>query len=61
MKLAEYLEKNNITQAEMANLLGISQQAIDKYINKGTVPRKLVMNRLVELTGNKVKAQDFYA
>ena len=59
LKLAEYMRKKGITQAEMASLLGVSQQAVDKYVNCGVVPRKAVMERIVESTHNKVRPQDF--
>jgi transcriptional regulator with XRE-family HTH domain len=60
MKLAEYLEKNGITQTEMSKLLGVSQQLIAKYVNNGTVPRKRLMKKLAKVTNNQVTFADFY-
>lgn len=60
MKLREYLEKNRIFQAEFAKKIGVTQGIISYYVNGRTMPTRKNMQRIIEVTGGEVTADDFY-
>ena len=47
--LTKYLNKWNITQTTIANILGVSPQYINALINNRKKPSKIVMNNLVKV------------
>lgn len=59
VKLREWREKAAKTQQWVADQLGVSQSAIDRW-EKGAIPRHADMRRLTELTGQAVTVADFY-
>jgi transcriptional regulator with XRE-family HTH domain len=54
--LAEYLEAEGATQAELATLLGISQGSMSRIVNGQQLPDAETMLRIQELTGVPVEA-----
>jgi predicted transcriptional regulator len=60
MKIAEYLKNNNISVNQFAESVGVDRQNVYKWI-KGTVPRKSVIQKIVEVTNGNVNIGDFYA
>lgn len=60
MKLDYYLKKSEITQTELAEALGVSIASVYRYTHCERVPRKDIMQKLVEFTGGQVTANDFY-
>jgi predicted transcriptional regulator len=60
MKLSEYLKKQGLSQQDLAEMLGITQAAVGRYITKGSIPRRPILRKLAEITGNEVTFQDFY-
>lgn len=60
MKLDYFLKKSKITQAELAEALGVSIASAYRYTHCERVPRKDIMQKLVKFTGGQVTANDFY-
>lgn len=62
MRLAEWRKAEGLTQAELAEKLGVSQpyvSAIERWPNNA-IPAKLVMMKIVELSAGDVLPNDFY-
>lgn len=59
MKLKDYLEAEGIRQAQFAEMIGVSQQAVSLYC-KGGMPSRQVAARIVEATGGKVRLEDLW-
>ena len=59
MKLKDYLDENGIARHRFAAILGVHTDAIFRW-QRGAVPRKAVMARIVEATGGQVQPSDFY-
>jgi transcriptional regulator with XRE-family HTH domain len=47
--------------AAFADRLGVSVQAVHRYLNGERLPRPDVMVRIAEITGGAVKPNDFYS
>ena len=60
MDLRSYLDVHDISIAVFADLLGVSVQAVHRYVNNERLPRPDVMVRIAEVTGGAVKPNDFY-
>ncbi|MBX4335665.1 helix-turn-helix domain-containing protein [Bartonella raoultii] len=59
-KLKSYLSKNNITYAEFAILVGVTQTSIARYINRKRFPHPRIIQKIAEVTGNYVSPSDWY-
>lgn len=60
MKLKEYRTATNMTQKQLAALLGVSELTVLKYEDGSTLPSKKVMQRIYEMTRGAVMPNDFY-
>jgi transcriptional regulator with XRE-family HTH domain len=60
MKLLEYRKKENKTQKEMAELLGISLDVYNSWEYGKRIPTRNNMKNIVEKTNGEVTANDFY-
>ena len=60
MKLQEYRKKENKTQQDMANDLGVFQSVIQKWESGETIPRPESMQKIIAYTKGEVTANDFY-
>jgi len=60
MYFKEYIRAKNITQAEVAAALGVSQGLISSWANGDRIPTKENMQRIVAYTGGAVMPNDFY-
>lgn len=60
MKLQEYRKKENKTQQDMANDLGVFQSVIQKWESSETIPRPESMQKIIAYTKGEVTANDFY-
>lgn len=54
--LAEYLERTNTTQEELAAALGIAQSLVSRYVAGKQLPRPALALRLSEYTGVPMEA-----
>ena len=61
MDLRRYLDARNIPIAVFAETLGVSVQAVHRYLNGERVPRPDVMIRIKQVTNGAVKPNDFYS
>lgn len=59
MDLRRYLDSQEIPVATFATMLGITEQAVHRYLN-GRVPRPDVMRRIIAITAGSVTPNDFY-
>ena len=60
MLLREYLALRGLPIPILADLLGVSVQAVHRYVNGERLPRPDVMVKIAEVTGGAVKPNDFY-
>jgi transcriptional regulator with XRE-family HTH domain len=60
MKLYEWRKKENKTQQEVADALGVFQSVIQKWESGETIPRAESMQKIVEYTNGEVQPNDFY-
>lgn len=56
MTLSEYLEQENLTQEAFAELLGVTQGAVNYWIRAKIPPDRA--REIEELTGGKLKRED---
>lgn len=59
-KLKSYLLKNNITYAEFAASVGITQTSIARYISKKRFPHPSIIKKIAKITDNYVSPNDWY-
>uniref|UniRef100_UPI0035CF5FF2 helix-turn-helix domain-containing protein n=1 Tax=Bartonella sp. AA74HLJMH TaxID=3243436 RepID=UPI0035CF5FF2 len=59
-KLKSYLLKNNITYAEFAASIGVTQTSIARYINKKRFPQPRIIKQIARITDNYVSPSDWY-
>ena len=59
MTLDEFLIKNQITQAEFALQVGVTQQMVSLWASGKKLPRPPKLNKIEKLTGGRVRANDF--
>lgn len=61
MKLDEYLAAEDVSIATFAGLIGVSVQAVHRYLSGERIPRPDLMERIEATTGGRVQANDLYA
>jgi transcriptional regulator with XRE-family HTH domain len=59
MKLADYLEKNEIDQASFAKALGVTKKAVQFWVGGERHPRLEQMQKIAEATKGEVMPNDF--
>ena len=65
-RLTLLLEQNKITQAELANIIGVSESTVGKWLLKKAIPRMGVIQRLADYFGVgksyflEVEAEGYY-
>jgi len=52
-KLGEYRLKHQLTQAQLAEKLGVSRITLNRWLNGGNEPRPLELHRIKELLSEK--------
>lgn len=60
MQFAEYVNKQNITQEELAAILDTTQGSICRWLKGENIPRPEQMAKITEWSGGEVTANDFY-
>ena len=58
MKLKDYLSMNSLTQKQFAELVGVDQTQISRYLRGGWPERKTAI-AIMEVTGGAVTPEDF--
>ena len=59
MKLSDYLQSNDISQADFARLIGETPQNVFRY-KEGRIPSRKSMRKIARVTEGAVTANDFY-
>jgi transcriptional regulator with XRE-family HTH domain len=59
MKLADYIARKRMTQEAFADLVGVSQVSIARYIRGHRIPRPEVIQKIHRVTNGRVTANDF--
>ncbi|HDZ73750.1 MAG TPA: XRE family transcriptional regulator [Aurantimonas coralicida] len=59
MKLKDYLAGRKVSIAEFAKRIGVSHEAVRRYINRERRPDWDVLERIVKATKGAVSADDF--
>lgn len=60
MKLADYLDQNDLTPGELRRLLGVkSRSTVMRYLSGERQPAPRIMEKIRELTGGTVTPMDF--
>jgi transcriptional regulator with XRE-family HTH domain len=60
MKLAEYLKAQGMTETAFAEQLGVRQATVNRYVRNDRFPDQVTIERIAELTDNKVTVTDWY-
>jgi transcriptional regulator with XRE-family HTH domain len=59
MKLATYLEENELTDAAFARVIGVERQAVGRYKTGERFPERLILVKIYKATNGAVTANDF--
>lgn len=60
MRLSDYLEKNRLTQTAFAELIGADQGQIARYVSGERLPRRDLMQKIIDATDGAVTPNDFF-
>ncbi|WP_084398358.1 helix-turn-helix domain-containing protein [Henriciella aquimarina] len=60
MTLADWLTKNNLSDADFADRIGVSRQALHRYKTGARRPHADILTEIVKHTGGQVTANDFF-
>lgn len=61
MKLSEYLAAHDLSYAEFTRRIGATgKDTVRRYAEGGRTPNEKMMIRIIEATGGKVTANDFF-
>jgi len=58
-KLARYMHRQKLSDIAMAELIGVTRQAVYNYRKGLRTPTRAVMRKIREVTGGKVRADHF--
>lgn len=61
MELRQYLDDREMPVAAFAERIGVTVQALYRYINGERIPKREIMDRIVRATCGRVTPSDFYA
>lgn len=61
MKLKEFLDKNNLSAYQFAQISGISRQNLSNYITGRKIPRSEHAKIIYKNTKGEITPNDFYA
>lgn len=59
MKLAAYLDAEQISDAAFARMVGVERQAVGRYKTGERFPERTILLRIFEATNGAVTANDF--
>jgi hypothetical protein len=61
MRLGDYLDRTNLANRDFGELIGVTGEAVRLYVMGARIPRPAVMRRIEEVTGGRVRPNDFFA
>lgn len=59
-KLSKYLSKKKLSQQKFAEMIGVTQAAVNRYVNGVQKPEENIMVKIFEITKGEVTPNDFY-
>ena len=59
MKLKRYLDENAISDAEFAEIIGVHQTTVSRYVRGLRIPKHAHIRQIMLATGGQVTANDF--
>lgn len=60
MKLADYLIRTSTSRLDFAKRIGVSKEAVRRYVAGERIPEKETMEKIAAATDNNVTANDFF-
>lgn len=60
MSLREYLDWKKLGPEEFGALIGVSRTAVSRYLDGSRCPKREVLVRIAQVTGQKVTADSFF-
>lgn len=60
MTLKEYLQQQGISQHQFAELVGVTPQAVNQWVQGRRFPRPTVILKIRMITGGRVAPVDWY-
>lgn len=60
MELRQYLDDHEIPVSAFATAIGVSVQAVHRYLTGERIPKREVIERIARATGGKVQPNDFF-
>ena len=59
MTVADYLKAKNLPQVRLAELIGVTEAAMSRYV-AGRIPTPKILKKIVVATDGAVQPNDFY-
>jgi transcriptional regulator with XRE-family HTH domain len=59
MKLDQFLAEKDMSRAEFAKAIGVSEVSVTRYIGRTRIPQPAVMARINDVTNGQVTPNDF--
>ena len=60
MNLGEYLKESGLSLSEFAEKVGVADASMSRYVAGKRVPKTNILRRIVEASGGRVQANDFF-
>ncbi len=60
MKLSDYLQREKMTQAQFAELVGAHPITVNKWATGNAMPRRALVARITEVTNGEVTPADLF-
>lgn len=60
MKITDWLTRNKISDADFAERIGVSRQALWRYKAGERIPKRGILDRIKDETGGDVQPADFF-
>lgn len=61
MQLEAFMKDRQMDAAAVAAAVGVSPEAVRKWLRGERIPRPAQMRRIVQMSGGEVRPADFYA
>jgi glutamine synthetase len=61
VNLGEYLKRSGLSRTEFAEMVGVAEASMSRYVAGKRVPRPGILRRIVAASGGEVRADDFFA
>jgi len=58
--LKTYLDRTGVSRVQFAAQIGVTPEAVRKYLGGDRIPTREVMERIAEVTNGEVTANDFF-